>query len=85
MRCSTVQGLWYGSKERFLYTGGSHTNSAAETLGLKAADIRRLNVLSMKCLRSIAAVTQMEKIREENVQIRTDEVRKLSAVVDTTD
>ena len=40
----------------------------AETLGLREAEIRRLNVFEMKCLRLLVGVTRWDRIRNEEIR-----------------
>ena len=37
----------------------------AEALGLKSAERRKVNVLEMKCLRSLVGVSRMDRVRNE--------------------
>ncbi len=50
----------------------------AVTWNMRAAERRRLNVMEMKCLRSICGVTQMDQVRNDVVLRRTGVVRKLA-------
>ena len=39
----------------------------AEAWGMKSAERRKVNVLEMKCLRSLVGVSRMERVRNEEV------------------
>ena len=54
----------------------------AETWGLRVAEKRRLNVLEMKCLRSMSGVTRLDRIRNEEVRRRTGVVSELAERAD---
>jgi Reverse transcriptase (RNA-dependent DNA polymerase). len=54
----------------------------AETWGLREDERRRLDVLEMKCLRSMCGVTRLDRIRNEEIRRRTREEKELSARVD---
>ncbi len=43
-----------------------------------AAERRRLNVMEMRCLRSICLVTRMDRVRNEEVRRRTGVVNELA-------
>ncbi len=43
----------------------------AETWSMGAAERKRLNVMEMRCLRSMCGVTRMDWVRNEEVQRRT--------------
>ena len=40
----------------------------AEALGIRSAERRKVNVLEMKCLRSLVVVSRMDRVR--NVEVR---------------
>ena len=50
----------------------------AETWNMRAAERRRLNVMEMRCLRSMCGVTRMDRVRNEEVRRRTGVVRELA-------
>ncbi len=50
----------------------------AETWNMEAAERKRLNVMEMRCLRSMCGVTQMDRVRNEEVRRRTGVVKKLA-------
>ena len=51
---------------------------AAETWGMKTADRQRLDVLEMRCLRSMCGVTRWDRLRNEEVRRRTGVLLELS-------
>ena len=42
----------------------------AEAWGIRSAERRRVNVLEIKCLRSLFEVSQMDRVRNEEVRRR---------------
>jgi hypothetical protein len=50
----------------------------SETWGLRVAERRQLNVLEMKCLRSMAGVTPWDRLRSEEIRRTTGIVRELA-------
>ena len=40
----------------------------AEAWGMRSAERRKVNVLEMKCLRSLVGVSRMDRVRNEEVQ-----------------
>ena len=53
-----------------------------ETWDTKAAERQKLNVFEMRCLRSMAGVTRLDRIRNEEVRRRMGVGRELAAQVD---
>ena len=51
---------------------------AAETWGMKADDKKRLDVMEMRCLRSMCGVTRWDRIRNEEIRRRTGVLLELS-------
>ena len=49
----------------------------AEAWGMRSAERRKLNVLEMKCLRSLVGVLQMDRVRNEEVRRRVGIEREL--------
>ncbi len=49
----------------------------AETWNMGAAERKRLNVMKMRCLRSMCGVTQMDRVRNEEVRRRTEVVKRV--------
>ena len=54
----------------------------SESRGMKVTERRKLNVLEMKCLRSMTGVSQLDRVRNEVVRARTGVRRELAARVD---
>ncbi len=50
----------------------------AETWNMGAAESKRLNVMEMRCLRSMCGVTRMDRVRNDDVRRRTGVVKKLA-------
>ncbi len=50
----------------------------AETWNMRAAESKRLNVMEMRCLRSMCGVTRMDRVRNDEVQRRTGVVKELA-------
>ena len=77
------RGLGMSAKRR-LYEGAivPTTVYGAETWGMRLAERKRLNVLEMRCLRSMCGVTRLDRIRNEEVRRRTGVVRELAERAD---
>ena len=54
----------------------------SELWGMKVSERRRLNVFEMKCLRSMAGVSRLDRIRNEEVRERTGMRKELADRVD---
>ena len=54
----------------------------AETWGMKKAQKKKLNVLEMKCLRSMLGVTRMDRVRNEEVRRQVGVPKELSGRAD---
>ena len=54
----------------------------AEARGMSSAERRKVNVLEMKCLRSLVGVSQMDRVRNEEVRRRAVIERELASRVD---
>ena len=54
----------------------------AEAWGMRNAERRKLNVLEMKCLRSLVGVLRMDRVRNEEVSRRAGIERGLASRVD---
>ena len=50
---------------------------------MKVTERQKLNVFEMKCLRSMTGVSQVDRVRNEVVRVRTGVRRELAARVDT--
>ena len=66
--------------KRLLYEGVVVPTAlyAAETWGLRAAERRRLDVMEMRCLRSMCGVSRMDRLRNEEVRRRTGVMGELA-------
>ena len=51
----------------------------AETWGMRSAERKKVNVLEMKCLRSLVGVSRMDRVRNEEVRRRAGIERKLAS------
>ena len=49
---------------------------------MRSAERRKVNVLEMKCLRSLVGVSRMDRVRNEDVRRRAGTERKLASVAD---
>ena len=49
---------------------------------MRSAERRKVNVLEMKCLRSLVGVSQMDRVRNEEVGIRAGIERELASRAD---
>ena len=56
----------------------------AESWGMRNVDRRKVNVLEMKCLRSLVRVSRMDRVRIENVRRRAGIEGKLASRADQT-
>ena len=54
----------------------------AEAWGMRSAERRKVNVLEMKCLRSLVGVSQMDRVRNEEVRRRAGIERELASRAD---
>ena len=54
----------------------------AEAWGMRSAERRKVNVLEMKCLRSLVGVSQMDRVRNEELRIRAGIERELASRAD---
>ena len=51
----------------------------AEAWGMRSAERRKVNVLEMKCLRSLAGVSRMDRVRNEDVCMRAGMEREFAS------
>ena len=51
----------------------------AEAWGMRSAERRKVNVLEMKCLRSLVGVSRMDRVRNEEVRRTAGIERKLAS------
>ena len=54
----------------------------AETWGMRSAERRKVNVLEMKCLRSLVGVSRMDRVRYKEVRRRAGIERELASRAD---
>ena len=54
----------------------------SESWGMKVTERWKMNVFEMKCLRSMAGVSRLDRVRNEEVRERTGVRRELAARVD---
>ena len=54
----------------------------AEAWGMRSAERRKVNVLEMKCLRSLVGVSRMDRVRNEEVRRRAGIERELASRAD---
>ena len=54
----------------------------AEAWGMRSAERRKVNVLEMKCLRSLVGVSLMDSVRNEEVRTRAGIERELASRAD---
>ena len=54
----------------------------AEAFGMRSAERRKVNVLEMKCLRSLVEVSRMDRVRNEEVRNRAGIERELASRAD---
>ena len=47
---------------------------------MRSADRRKVNVLEMKCLRSLVGVSRMDRVRNEEVRMRAGIERELASI-----
>ena len=54
----------------------------AEAWGVRSAERRKVNVLEMKCFRSLVGVSRMDRVKNEEVRRRAGIERELSSRAD---
>ena len=54
----------------------------AEAWGMRSAERKKVNVLEMKCLRSLIGVSRMDRVRNEEVRRRAGIERELASRAD---
>ena len=52
----------------------------AEAWGIRSADRRNVNVLQMKCLRSLVRVSRTDRVRNEELRNRAGIERELASI-----
>ena len=72
------RGLWIKAK-KCLYEGVIVPTAlyGAEAWGMRSTERRKVNVLVMKCLRSLVGVLRMDRVRNEDVRRRVGIEREL--------
>ena len=78
---SNNRGLGIKAK-KCLYEGVINVPTAlygAEAWGMRSAERSKGNVLQMKCLRSLVAVSRMDRVRNEEVRRRAGIERELAS------
>ena len=77
------RGLGIKAKKS-LYEGVIVTTAlyGAEAWGMRSAERRKVNVLEMKCLRSLVGVSRMDRVRNEEVRRRAEIERELASRAD---
>ena len=54
----------------------------ADAWGMRSAETRKVNILEMKCLRSLVGVSVMDRVRNEEVRCRARIERELASRAD---
>ena len=54
----------------------------AEACGMRSAERKKVNVLEMKCLRSLFGVSRMDRLRNEEVRRRAGIEKELASIAD---
>ena len=82
-KCPSNRGLGIKAK-KCLYEGVIVPTAfyGAEARGMSSAERRKVNVLEMKCLRSLVGVSRMDRARNEEVLRRTGIERELASRAD---
>ena len=77
------RGLWIKAK-KCLYEGVIVPTAlyGAEAWGMRSAERSKVNVLEMKCLRSLVGVFRMDRVRNEEVRSRAGIERELASRAD---
>ena len=70
--------------EKCLYEGVIAPTAlyGAEAWGMRSAERRKVNVLEMKCLRSLVGVSRMDRVRNEEVRRRAGIEKDLASRAD---
>ena len=82
---SVLSNRGLGIKAKKCLYGGVIAPTAlygAETWGMRSAERRKVNVLEMKCLRSLVGVSRMDRVRNEEVRRRSGMQRELVSRVE---
>ena len=54
----------------------------AEAWGMRSAEIRKVNVLEMKCLRSLVGLSRMDRVKNEEVRSRAGIKMEFASIAD---
>ena len=79
-----LSNIGFGIKaKKYLYDGVivPTTLYVAEACGMRSAERAKFNVLEMKCLRGLAGVSRMDRVRSEEVHSRAGIGRELLSMV----
>ena len=79
----STRGLWIKVK-KCLYEGLIVPTAlyGAEAWSMRSAEKRKVNVLEIKCLKSLVGVSRMDRVRNEDVLRRAGIERELGSRVD---
>ena len=79
------RGLGINAK-KYLYEGVIVPTAlyGTDAWGMRSAERRKVNVLEMKCLRSLVGVSRMDRVRNEEVHWRAGVERELASRADQT-
>ena len=79
----SIKGLGIKAKKS-LYEGAIVSTAlyGAEACGMRSAERRTVNVLDMKCLRSLVGVSRMDRVRNEEMRRRARIERELASRAD---
>ena len=82
-KCPEHRGLGIKAK-KCLYEGLIVPTAlyGAEAWGMRSTERRKVNVLAMKCLRSLVGVSRMDRVRNEEVRRRAGIERELASRAD---
>ena len=82
-KCPSNRGLRIKAK-KCLYEGVIVPMAlyGAEEWGMQSAERRKVNVLEMRCLRSLVGVSRMDRVRNEEVRRRAGIERELASRAD---
>ena len=65
-----------------ILNSGGTTKKVVTALGVRSAESRIVNVLEMKCLRSLVGVSRLDRVRNEEVHRRVGIEWKLASIAD---
>ena len=78
------RGLWITAKKCLIYEGVIVPTAlyGAEAWGMRSSKRRKVNVLEMWCLRNLAGVSRMDRVRNEEVLRHSGIERELASRAD---